>query len=173
MPPLSLLLILACLGVATGFQSRNSVRFGMVSSQVRSLPRHPLQLNPSDLDATQLMIANLEPLRDYVNFWAELFKPLNLPEPLVHWGHGAAMTTVLVAMGGIGTFLGWKIRQGDGAAQYAFTLGKTAREQVSVSYLLTQSFVLTLCIFQASFDHGTDGVLFSIGWTRRACASDG
>ena len=32
-------------------------------------------------------------------------------------------------MGGIGTFLGWQIRQGNGNAEYFFTLGKTAREQ--------------------------------------------
>merc|ERR1711871_400307 len=44
-------------------------------------------------------------------------------------GHGAAMGTVLVAMMGIGTFLGYQIRVGNGAGEYWFTLGKTAREQ--------------------------------------------
>lgn len=39
------------------------------------------------------------------------------------------MGTVLVVMGGIGSFLGYQIRKGNGSAQYAFTLGKTAREQ--------------------------------------------
>lgn len=39
------------------------------------------------------------------------------------------MATVLLAMGGIGTFLGLQIRNGNGSAEYAFTLGKTAREQ--------------------------------------------
>jgi len=39
------------------------------------------------------------------------------------------MLTVLVAMGGIGAFLGFQIRGGNGDGQYAFTLGKTAREQ--------------------------------------------
>lgn len=51
------------------------------------------------------------------------------PDVAIKWGHGAAMATVLFAMGGIGTFLGWQIRLGGGSNTYAFTLGKTAREQ--------------------------------------------
>lgn len=69
------------------------------------------------------------PLQAYVNFWADIFKAWDVPELLIHWGHGAAMATVLVFMGGIGTFLGLQIRNGNGNAEYAFTLGKTAREQ--------------------------------------------
>lgn len=42
---------------------------------------------------------------------------------------GASMATVLIVMGGIGTFLGFQIRSGNGNGTYSFTLGKTAREQ--------------------------------------------
>ena len=56
-------------------------------------------------------------------------KEMGIPDLLIHWGHGAAMGTVLVVMMGIGTFLGYQIRVGNGAGEYWFTLGKTAREQ--------------------------------------------
>lgn len=73
------------------------------------------------------------PVSDYVSIWTPLFasaKETGLaPDFLLHWGHGIAMGTVLLFMGGIGTFLGWQIRQGNGDAEYFFTLGKTAREQ--------------------------------------------
>jgi hypothetical protein len=71
------------------------------------------------------------PLEKYANYWVDTYHSLGLsvPEPIIHWGHAASMTTVLLLMGGLGTFLGLQIRQGNGAAQYAFTVGKTAREQ--------------------------------------------
>ena len=72
-------------------------------------------------------------VESYVNLFVPAFKQAQeaglAPEAILHWGHGAAMATVLFAMGGIGTFLGWQIRLGGGSNTYAFTLGKTAREQ--------------------------------------------
>lgn len=83
-----------------------------------------------DTTVSSLAIAeNLQPLRDYIGFWADIFKTMDVPDYLLHWGHGAAMTTVLIAMGGTGSYLGWQIRNGNGGAKYAFTLGQTAREQ--------------------------------------------
>ena len=39
------------------------------------------------------------------------------------------MSTVLIAMGGIGTYAGYQIRAGNGEDTAFFTLGKTIREQ--------------------------------------------
>lgn len=68
----------------------------------------------------------------YVGIWTPLFlsaKESGLaPELLLHWGHGAAMGTVLLAMGGYGAFLGWQTRLGNGEEVYPLSLGQTARE---------------------------------------------
>jgi hypothetical protein len=45
----------------------------------------------------------LEPL-------AEIFRGLNLPEPLTHWGHPFFMSIVMFGMGGYGAYAGWKGR---------------------------------------------------------------
>ncbi|KAG6604398.1 hypothetical protein SDJN03_05007, partial [Cucurbita argyrosperma subsp. sororia] len=42
--------------------------------------------------------------------FVELVKSWNLPEWLVHWGHPGNMAVVLFAMGGYGTYLGFRIR---------------------------------------------------------------
>ncbi|KAG6504928.1 hypothetical protein ZIOFF_037276 [Zingiber officinale] len=42
--------------------------------------------------------------------FVELVKTWNLPEWLVHWGHPGNMAVVLFAMGGYGTYLGFRIR---------------------------------------------------------------
>ena len=70
-----------------------------------------------------------EPLTAYANIWVPLFKEVSIPPLLLHWGHGSAMATVLVAMAGAGSYLGWQIRLGNGEEKFAIALGKTAREE--------------------------------------------
>lgn len=45
--------------------------------------------------------------------FVELVKSFNLPDWLVHWGHPGNMAVVLFAMGGYGTYLGFRIRFSD------------------------------------------------------------
>ena len=67
-----------------------------------------------------------------VNIWVPLFEGAKAsglaPDFLLHWGHGAAMSTVLFLMGGYGGFLGWQTRLGNGAEVYPLSLGEAARE---------------------------------------------
>jgi hypothetical protein len=51
------------------------------------------------------------------------------PDFLLKYGHGAAMSTVLLSMGLIGSWMGWQIRQGNGEDVNALTLGDTIRQQ--------------------------------------------
>mmetsp|Transcript_39588 Transcript_39588/g.88056 ORF Transcript_39588/g.88056 Transcript_39588/m.88056 type:complete len:212 (-) Transcript_39588:422-1057(-) len=62
------------------------------------------------IPAAEGITAALTPAADY-------FRTLDLPEPLVHWGHPGNMMVVLLAMGGYGAlYLGWQIRtSSDGA----------------------------------------------------------
>ena len=49
------------------------------------------------------MSLTLEPI-------AEFFRSLNLPEPIVHWGHPAMMGIVVFVMGGYAAWAGWQGR---------------------------------------------------------------
>uniref|UniRef100_A0A7N0VFU4 Uncharacterized protein n=1 Tax=Kalanchoe fedtschenkoi TaxID=63787 RepID=A0A7N0VFU4_KALFE len=51
--------------------------------------------------------------------FVELVKSWNLPDWLVHWGHPANMAVVLFAMGGYGTYLGFRIRFSDNVEEKA------------------------------------------------------
>ncbi|OMO73659.1 hypothetical protein COLO4_26947 [Corchorus olitorius] len=51
--------------------------------------------------------------------FVELVKSLNLPDWLVHWGHPGNMAVVLFAMGGYGTYLGFRIRYADDVEEKA------------------------------------------------------
>uniref|UniRef100_A0A1D1YAP2 Uncharacterized protein n=1 Tax=Anthurium amnicola TaxID=1678845 RepID=A0A1D1YAP2_9ARAE len=51
--------------------------------------------------------------------FVELVKSWNLPDWLVHWGHPANMAVVLFAMGGYGTYLGFRIRFSDDVEEKA------------------------------------------------------
>jgi hypothetical protein len=68
-----------------------------------------------------------------VDIWTPLFisaKEAGLaPDFLLKWGHGAAMSSVLLSMGLIGSWMGWQIRQGNGEEVNALTLGDTIRAQ--------------------------------------------
>ena len=85
------------------------------------------------MDAALINLDAIEPaVSSYVNIWVPLFESAKAsglaPEILLHWGHGAAMSTVLFAMGGYGAYLGWQTRLGNGGDIYALTLGQAARE---------------------------------------------
>lgn len=79
--------------------------------------------------STEIFEGIRAPVENYVNIWVPLFNQVDIPQLVLHWVHGSAMLTVLLAMGGIGSFLGWQVRLGNGSDEYWFTLGKTAREQ--------------------------------------------
>lgn len=51
--------------------------------------------------------------------FSELVKSFNLPGWLVHWGHPGNMAVVLFAMGGYGTYLGFRIRYSDDVEEKA------------------------------------------------------
>ncbi|KAJ8754236.1 hypothetical protein K2173_002136 [Erythroxylum novogranatense] len=52
--------------------------------------------------------------------FVELVKSWNLPDWLVHWGHPGNMAVVLFAMGGYGTYLGFRIRYSDDVEEKAY-----------------------------------------------------
>ncbi|MEM9165056.1 MAG: DUF4079 domain-containing protein [Cyanobacteria bacterium P01_F01_bin.4] len=41
---------------------------------------------------------------------ADWFAQLDMPEPIIHWGHPVMMGTVIFAMGTTAAYMGWKIR---------------------------------------------------------------
>ena len=73
-----------------------------------------------------------EPVQSYVNIWTPMFhQAIDMglaPDFLIHWGHGAAMASVLLSMGVIGAYMGWQIRLGNGEDVTSLTLGETIRQ---------------------------------------------
>lgn len=125
-PSTFIALLVASLAVSSwSFSMQPKSRF-----QSRMAPLKDMSTLSSLMEASEGAKGAVE---SYVNLFVPAFKQAQeaglAPEAILHWGHGAAMATVLFAMGGIGTFLGWQIRLGGGSNTYAFTLGKTAREQ--------------------------------------------
>ena len=72
------------------------------------------------------------PVQAYSDIWTPMFHQASeaglLPDFLLHWGHGAAMASVLLSMGVIGAYMGWQIRFGNGEDVTALTVGDTIRE---------------------------------------------
>lgn len=58
-------------------------------------------------------------VRSLFGSFVEIVQSLNLPDWLVHWGHPGNMAVVLFAMGGYGTYLGFRIRFSDDVEEKA------------------------------------------------------
>lgn len=71
----------------------------------------------------------VDPLTGYLNaVGIPVINALSPPEWIVHWFHALNMGTVLFAMGGYGTVLGWKIRAGEGNEETMGPQADTVRE---------------------------------------------
>ncbi|XP_077219729.1 translation initiation factor [Tasmannia lanceolata] len=66
-----------------------------------------------------LALPGAEALRSSFGPFVELVKSWNLPDWLVHWGHPGNMAVVLFAMGGFGSYLGFRIRFSDDVEEKA------------------------------------------------------
>jgi len=83
--------------------------------------------------ASILALEAIEPaFSSYAAIWTPLLASFGAPDFLLHWGHGAAMSTVLFSMGGYGTYLGWQTRLGNGEDVLPLNLGKPSREMHSL-----------------------------------------
>ncbi|KAL2323244.1 hypothetical protein Fmac_027623 [Flemingia macrophylla] len=70
---------------------------------LRSFSPLPLLCAAALLPGAETITSAFGPFVDLVKSW-------NLPDWLVHWGHPGNMAVVLFAMGGYGTYLGFRIR---------------------------------------------------------------
>ncbi|KAL6659982.1 hypothetical protein ACP70R_002104 [Stipagrostis hirtigluma subsp. patula] len=79
--------------------------------------RRPAETRLHSLAPYPLLLAALlpgaEPVRAVFAPFVELVKTFDLPGWLVHWGHPGNMAVVLFAMGGYGTYLGFRIKLSD------------------------------------------------------------
>ncbi|GLC36896.1 hypothetical protein PLESTB_000180900 [Pleodorina starrii] len=106
-------------------QLQHSVASGVVIGRGRSLVAsvkcvaRPQLKTPAVRREVKLMssavplfsIAAVDAIYQVLKPQADYFATLDLPEPLVHWGHPGNMAVVLFAMGGYGAaYLGWQIR---------------------------------------------------------------
>ncbi|WOL10700.1 hypothetical protein Cni_G19459 [Canna indica] len=78
---------------------------------LRSFTPYPLLL-AATLPGAEIVRPAFEPFVELVKTW-------NLPDWLVHWGHPGNMAVVLFAMGGYGTYLGFRIRLSSDAEEKA------------------------------------------------------
>ncbi|CAH9114341.1 unnamed protein product [Cuscuta epithymum] len=93
-----------------------------VEDEVGILEPRPHTLLYSFLPSPCLLFAALPAdgsVRSMLGPFVELVKTWNLPEWVVHWGHPGNMAVVLIAMGGYGTYLGFRIRSSNDVEERA------------------------------------------------------
>jgi hypothetical protein len=100
---------------------------------LKQVHRRALRMAPLRAQVGMSILDPIKPPLDaYASIWTPLFEQARAaglaPDALLHWGHPAAMATVLFTMGVFGTYLGWQTRLGNGGLTNALTLGETARE---------------------------------------------
>ena len=106
------------------------------SREIISLSCLPFNVPLTTISHTDMSVEAFEgirgPVQSYVDIWTPMFKQASesglVPDFLLHWGHGAAMGSVLLSMGVIGAYMGWQIRLGNGEDVTPLTLGETIRE---------------------------------------------
>ena len=134
---LVILIILCTLSCTVSFTSHvSSIRSSISPVSRPKTHRSSTELQMGVFDSIR------EPVKEYCQFWIDTGMFQDLPQWLIHWGHGAAMSTVIIVMCGIGTFLGYQIRRGNGSGEYWFTLGKSAQEQHPLIMGLATFFML-------------------------------
>jgi len=115
------------------------MRFVLIEEVCRSLPFLPTCLSlfyvlplPIEGMSIEAFEGIRAPIQSYVNIWTPMFTQASesglVPDFLLHWGHAAAMGSVLLSMGVIGAYMGWQIRLGNGEEVTPLTLGETIRE---------------------------------------------
>ncbi|KAJ7976912.1 Di-heme cytochrome, transmembrane [Quillaja saponaria] len=80
---------------------------------------HLHSFNPLPLLYVASLLPGAGTVRSLFGPFVELVKSFNLPDWLVHWGHPGNMAVVLFAMGGYGTYLGFRIRYSDDVEEKA------------------------------------------------------
>jgi hypothetical protein len=115
--------------------SRSAILISLGSNDKQLLRSSILPSAAASQSSTHLMMSALDsikgPVQSYVDIWTPMFKTAQesglLPDFILHWGHGAAMGSVLLSMGVIGAYMGWQIRLGNGEEVTPLTLGDTIR----------------------------------------------
>ncbi|XP_047156309.1 uncharacterized protein LOC124827326 [Vigna umbellata] len=112
------------------FQSRHSFAKCLASKQnsplqleqTKSRDNTPITLHsfsPFPLLCAAALLPGAEAVGSVFGPFVDVVKSLNLPDWLVHWGHPANMAVVLFAMGGYGTYLGFRIRYSENVEEKA------------------------------------------------------
>ncbi|XP_020207026.1 uncharacterized protein LOC109792054 [Cajanus cajan] len=108
------------------FQSRNSFAKCLASKedfpQLKSTKRTQTILrsfSPFPMLCAAALLPGGEAITSAFGPFVDLVKSWNLPDWLVHWGHPGNMAVVLFAMGGYGTYLGFRIRYSDNLEEKA------------------------------------------------------
>ncbi|XP_042476153.1 uncharacterized protein LOC122057877 [Macadamia integrifolia] len=118
----------AFFGLSTAFKTKHFEGLELTQQQEEEEEEEQVRTEP-----TETLLYSFAPLpwllvaavpgaatvRSLFGPFVELVKFLNLPDWLVHWGHPGNMAVVLFAMGGYGTYLGFRIRFSDDVEEKA------------------------------------------------------